>query len=707
MAKKIITIDTTTGRQEATINTDSLSETNLNVKDTSNLVSVDNVNEIKVSKTNGLSLTKTGANTVVIGVDGNTLSTNLNAELIAIDTEYIIADNVQDALIENIQNLNTHVLDVNNPHSVTKTQVGLSNVDNTSDVNKPTSSATQTALNAKANIVDVLTKTNTTPFTPTADYHPVTKAYADTLASGGFSFDNGLKVDGTSISVDESELDVALMPFTQSGFTATNIKDAIIEASESGEMEETDPVFLASEAANFATGDKNKLDGIETGANNYTLPTAADTVLGGIKVGSTLNIADSVLNANAQVSINDVDVAEPNFKSNNDIVVTNTDSDITLSVKNITQTADGANIITFDTTTARTTLAEGNIAWDSTKKCLLIGMSGGSILEVGKENYIEFQNNTGSAIANGTPLVYGSAIGNSGKIRAVPAIADGTYKPCLFIGIATNDVADGDIGYATWFGDVNGVQSDGDNYGETWVDGETVYVSATTAGYITKTRPEAPNYTMQVGFVINAHASNGSIKLQPKTNMKIMDAADVDGTPLDTTGQILVWDNDRQVWDPTDNINNYALSEDVEEALSAKLSATITDPVTGQVIGFDGTNWVNTNQKYSVWGKILTQADDYNFCQLDSNFTIQNWTIYSRDDQDQSAEFDILVGDTASIASASSIVASAPPTMTTAKSATSSTLTGWTTSVSAGKFVFVKLVSITGDGVDIQVGGLV
>jgi hypothetical protein len=116
---------------------------------------------------------------------------------------------------------------------------------------------------------------------------------------------------------------------------------------------------------------------------------------------------------------------------------------------------------------------------------------------------------------------------------------------------------------------------------------------------------------------------------------------------------------------------------------------------------------VNTNQKYSVWGKILTQADDYNFCQLDSNFTIQNWTIYSRDDQDQSAEFDILVGDTASIASASSIVASAPPTMTTAKSATSSTLTGWTTSVSAGKFVFVKLVSITGDGVDIQVGGLV
>jgi hypothetical protein len=37
----------------------------------------------------------------------------------------------------------------NNPHSVTKSQVGLGNVDNTSDLSKPISTATQTALNAK------------------------------------------------------------------------------------------------------------------------------------------------------------------------------------------------------------------------------------------------------------------------------------------------------------------------------------------------------------------------------------------------------------------------------------------------------------------------------------------------------------------------------------------------------------------------------
>jgi len=42
--------------------------------------------------------------------------------------------------------VNTHVDDTNNPHGVTKSQVGLSNVDNTSDLDKPISTATQMAL---------------------------------------------------------------------------------------------------------------------------------------------------------------------------------------------------------------------------------------------------------------------------------------------------------------------------------------------------------------------------------------------------------------------------------------------------------------------------------------------------------------------------------------------------------------------------------
>jgi hypothetical protein len=46
-------------------------------------------------------------------------------------------------------NIQSHISSTSNPHSVTKDQVGLANVDNTSDASKPVSTATQTALNAK------------------------------------------------------------------------------------------------------------------------------------------------------------------------------------------------------------------------------------------------------------------------------------------------------------------------------------------------------------------------------------------------------------------------------------------------------------------------------------------------------------------------------------------------------------------------------
>lgn len=55
-----------------------------------------------------------------------------------------------DTSISNVQNnLNAHINNRTNPHRVTKEQIGLDQVDNTSDANKPISTATQNALNDK------------------------------------------------------------------------------------------------------------------------------------------------------------------------------------------------------------------------------------------------------------------------------------------------------------------------------------------------------------------------------------------------------------------------------------------------------------------------------------------------------------------------------------------------------------------------------
>ena len=49
--------------------------------------------------------------------------------------------------------VDTHVARIDNPHAVTKAHVGLSNVDNTSDANKPVSTSTQNALDLKQNVL--------------------------------------------------------------------------------------------------------------------------------------------------------------------------------------------------------------------------------------------------------------------------------------------------------------------------------------------------------------------------------------------------------------------------------------------------------------------------------------------------------------------------------------------------------------------------
>ena len=47
----------------------------------------------------------------------------------------------------------------------------------------------------------------------------------------------------------------------------------------------------------LSKADKSKLDGIATGANNYSLPTASASTLGGVKVGTNLSISNGVLSA--------------------------------------------------------------------------------------------------------------------------------------------------------------------------------------------------------------------------------------------------------------------------------------------------------------------------------------------------------------------------------------------------------------------------
>ena len=85
----------------------------------------------------------------------NTLNSGDNVSLLVNNVPYLttVSGGDHEQLInigvnDHVQ-IDTHIANTSNPHSVTAAQVGLSNVDNTSDLNKPVSTAQQTEIDTK------------------------------------------------------------------------------------------------------------------------------------------------------------------------------------------------------------------------------------------------------------------------------------------------------------------------------------------------------------------------------------------------------------------------------------------------------------------------------------------------------------------------------------------------------------------------------
>lgn len=111
------------------------------------------VGSVTVRLNDVVSLPNLPANHIPIGVGaGHTTTVDADAK-IAANAAVIAAQASADAAQADADaaqaDIDAHEARTDNPHSTTKAQVGLGNVDNTSDLNKPISTATQTALNLK------------------------------------------------------------------------------------------------------------------------------------------------------------------------------------------------------------------------------------------------------------------------------------------------------------------------------------------------------------------------------------------------------------------------------------------------------------------------------------------------------------------------------------------------------------------------------
>ena len=129
----------------------------LEVVDNKLKVKIDPTSEtyLKVSN-NGIKVE--GINNKVDKVEGKSLVSDTDiTKLSELPTSDVLNINIADAKKAGTDAqtfINTHINDTDNPHNVTKAQVGLDQVNNTSDADKPVSTATQSALDSKVDKID-------------------------------------------------------------------------------------------------------------------------------------------------------------------------------------------------------------------------------------------------------------------------------------------------------------------------------------------------------------------------------------------------------------------------------------------------------------------------------------------------------------------------------------------------------------------------
>jgi hypothetical protein len=132
----------------------------------------------------------------------------------------------------------------------------------------------------------------------------------------------------------------------------------------------------------------------------------------------------------------------------------------------------------------------------------------GVAARLGYTSFIRAKNVTGSTILKGKAVYVSGATSQYPTIALANANSASTAQ---VIAITQQDVLDGAFTDALTFGVLENVSTNG------FIAGQTVYLSATTAGEITATPPTSPNYEVEVGVIAYAHPTQGKILVNIST----------------------------------------------------------------------------------------------------------------------------------------------------------------------------------------------
>jgi hypothetical protein len=239
--------------------------------------------------------------------------------------------------------------------------------------------------------------------------------------------------------------------------------------------------------------------------------------------------------------------------------------------------ADGAiedlDYLDFDTAAGHT-VAAGELSWNDTEGTLNLGLKGGNtISNVGQHIHARVVN---KVTPNQTLTKAGyKAVRISGaqgqRLAVELAQGNNDANSADTIGLVCETIATNQEGFIVCVGQIVDINTTGSLQGETWADGDVLYLSPTTAGAITKVKPTGAGHIVVIGYVEYAHAVHGKIYVKVMNGWELDELHDVSinaGTLANN--DVLIYESATSLW------KNKRLPVEIQLAASDETTALTT-----------------------------------------------------------------------------------------------------------------------------------
>lgn len=211
----------------------------------------------------------------------------------------------------------------------------------------------------------------------------------------------------------------------------------------------------------------------------------------------------------------------------------------------------------------------------------------------------EVYNNSGATMTKGTVVYINGGHGNLPTIAKAKADADSTSAQTY--GVVQANISDQSNGYIVVVGDLTNIDTQG------YLEGTQLYLSGTTAGNYTSTKPYAPIHIVYVGIVTRSHPTQGIIAIKIQNGYEMDEIHDVDAqNPSDN--DILQYKTASGLWTKTagtttniaEGTNLYYTNERARQSISETITGIDYDNTTGVFSTTSGYG-IPTTAKQTQW----------------------------------------------------------------------------------------------------------